>query len=214
MDGVYPATVVSVQDPDGLGRVRVVIPARDGSRPREQWARLATMAAGRNRGTWFVPDVNDEVLVVFEAGDASRPYVIGALWNAKNPPPARMDPAGANQLKQLRSRSGVTITLDDTPGGERLALATPGGQSITMSDGPDGLAIADGQGNRIELRASGVVIRTAARLTVQASQITVDAATVNVNAGAFTCSGIVRADSVITNSVVSASYTPGAGNIW
>jgi uncharacterized protein involved in type VI secretion and phage assembly len=172
------------------------------------------MMAGRSRGSWFVPDVGDEVLVAFEAGDATRPYVIGALWNAKSPPPSQMDAAGKNDVKLLRSRSGITITLDDAQGNERLVLATPGGQSITMSDGPGGLVLEDGYGNSVRLQPSGVVLQTAVRLTIQASQITVDASTVNVNAGLLTCSGTVRANSVVTNSVVSASYTPGAGNLW
>jgi uncharacterized protein involved in type VI secretion and phage assembly len=215
MDGVYPATVVSVQDPESLGRVRIALPSTDGSaRPRELWARLATLMAGAGRGTWFVPDVNDEVLVAFEAGDVRRPYVVGALWNPKSPPPARMDAAGENNLKMLRSRSGITITIDDTDGAERLAVATPAGQSLTMTAGADGIEIADGSGTTIRIRPSGIAIAAAAQVTVQASQITMDAGAVTINAGAVTCSGVLRAATVITNSVVSASYTPGAGNIW
>jgi hypothetical protein len=125
-----------------------------------------------------------------------------------------MDAAGKNDVKLLRSRSGVTITLDDTQGAERLVLTTPGAQSITLSDSPGGLVLEDGHGNSVRLQPSGVVVQSAVRVTIQASQITVDASTVNVNAGLLTCSGTVRADSVVTNSVVSASYTPGAGNLW
>ena len=52
-----------------------------GSERYEAWARLATLMGGNNRGSWFIPDVDDEVLVVFEGGDPRRPYVIGGLWN-------------------------------------------------------------------------------------------------------------------------------------
>lgn len=208
MEGVYPATVVDVRDPEGLGRVKVALPSRDGSaRRQESWARLSTLMAGPRTGTWFVPDVNDEVLVAFEAGDARRPYVIGSLWSPKRPPPHQMDAAGENSLKLLKTRSGITITLDDRQGDERLVLATPGGQSIVMTSGAAGIELADGNGNEIRLEPSGVTIRAAARVTMQAPQVSIEAPLVE-------CAGSLRADSVITNSVVSASYTPGAGNVW
>ena len=76
------------RDPDGLGRVLVRVSAPTDVRSGDLWARVATMMAGRNRGTWFIPDVGDEVLVAFERGDVKEAYVIGALWNAKSRPPA------------------------------------------------------------------------------------------------------------------------------
>ncbi|MFD0449555.1 phage baseplate assembly protein V [Rhodococcus aetherivorans] len=92
---MYPATVTDVADPDGQGRVRIRLPwtpdtDRDGY---ETWARLATLMAGAGRGTWFVPEVDDEVLAAFWAGDPDQPYVIGALWNGQDAPPRRWAPA-------------------------------------------------------------------------------------------------------------------------
>ena len=111
--GVYPALVSDVKDPDGQGRVKVTLPwSPDASNARyEAWARLATMMGGKNRGSWFIPDPNDEVLVVFEAGDPRRPYVVGGLWNGADKPPASMDGAGKNDRKVLRSRNGVMINV-------------------------------------------------------------------------------------------------------
>ena len=114
--GVFVGLVTDLRDPDGLGRVKVTLPwspDSDGSR-YEAWARVATLMAGKNRGSWFVPDVDDEVLVAFDGGDSRIPYVIGGLWNGKDGPPASMDGAGQNQTKLIRSRNGVKITLDDT----------------------------------------------------------------------------------------------------
>jgi uncharacterized protein involved in type VI secretion and phage assembly len=82
----------------------------------EAWARLATMMGGNNRGSWFVPDNNDEVLVAFESGDPRRPYVIGGLWNGTDAAPESMDGSGNNYKKVLRSRNGVKVTLDDQDG--------------------------------------------------------------------------------------------------
>ncbi|HYN39953.1 MAG TPA: phage baseplate assembly protein V [Rhodospirillales bacterium] len=214
--GAYTALVVDIRDPDGQGRVRVALPwSPDGDGGAyEAWARLATTMAGGNRGTWLVPDVGDEVLVVFEAGDTRRPYVVGALWNGRDAPPERMDGAGRNTAKTIRSRNGVVVSLDDSDGQERLLLQTPGGQQMTLRDGPGSIELRDANGNSVTLDAGGVTVVASARVTVQASSIELSAGTVTVNAGMSRFSGVVQADTVITNSVVSVSYTPGAGNIW
>ncbi len=214
--GVYSALVIDIVDPDGQGRVRIRLPwspDSDGD-AYEAWARLATLMAGNNRGSWFIPDVEDEVLVIFEAGDTRRPYVVGGLWNGRDAPPARMDSAGNNDIKTLRSRNGVTVTLDDASGQERLQLETPGGQQLTLKDGPGMIEIRDSNGNSITLEASGITVTASAKVTVQASTVEVSAGMVTVNAGISKFSGVVQADTVITNAVISSSYTPGAGNIW
>lgn len=214
--GVYPALVIDIKDPDNQGRVKVMLPwsPDTGSSRYEAWARLATMMGGNNRGTWFIPDVNDEVLIVFEGGDARRPYVIGGLWNGSDSPPDFMDGAGNNYRKVIRSRNGVKLTLDDTSGQEKFIVETPGGQKITMQDGPGTVKIEDSNGNSIKLEASGITVTASAKVTVNASQVAVSAGMVTVDAGISKFSGVVQCDTLISNSVISASYTPGAGNIW
>jgi uncharacterized protein involved in type VI secretion and phage assembly len=214
--GVYPALVTDVVDPDNQGRVRVRLPwsPDPGSSSYELWARLATMMGGNNRGTWFIPDKNDEVLVAFEGGNPRRPYVVGALWNGQDSPPESMDGAGNNYLKTILSRQGVRITLDDTDGAVKLRLETPGGQSIVLSDADNSIEADDSNGNSIRMDASGITITASAQVTVQASTVEVDAGMVTVNSGFSQFSGVIQCSTLITNSVVSASYTPGAGNIW
>jgi uncharacterized protein involved in type VI secretion and phage assembly len=214
--GVFPALVTDVKDPDGQGRVKISLPwapDTDGSR-YEVWARLATMMGGNNRGSWFVPDVNDEVLVAFEAGNPRRPYIVGGLWNGSDKPPASMDGGGKNNKKVLRSRNGVQVTLDDSEGQEKMILETPGGQKITLKDGPGAVEIVDGNGNSVKLETAGITVTASAKVTINASQVEISAGMVTVNAGMSKFSGVVQADTVISNSVISASYTPGAGNIW
>ncbi|MEV6041169.1 phage baseplate assembly protein V [Nonomuraea sp. NPDC052116] len=214
--GVYPAVVVDVVDPDGQGRVQVRLPWSPdaGGSAYEAWARLATPMAGDDRGVWFVPDVDDEVLLGFEGGDPRRPYVLGAMWNGKDRAPRSMDGAGRNDVKVIRSRNGVQITLDDARGSERLIIETPGGQRVTLQDGPGSVRVEDANGNSVTLDSSGITLTAASKITVNAAQVEVSAGTVTVNAGMSKFSGVVQADTAITNSVVSASYTPGAGNIW
>jgi len=215
--GAYPAVVRDLKDPDGLGRVKVALPwSPDGSGGSyEAWARVATLMAGRNRGSWFVPDVDDEVLVVFMAGDVRQPAVVGGLWNGVDTPPAQMDGGGQNYLKALRSRNGVKLTLDDHDGQEQLILETPGGQKVTLRDGPGQIELQDSNGNSVKLEAAGVTVTTAAKVTVNAgASVEINAATVTVNAAMATFSGVVQATTVIATSVVGTTYTPGAGNIW
>jgi uncharacterized protein involved in type VI secretion and phage assembly len=214
--GIYPALVSDIKDPDGSGKVKVTLPWSPDTRSDhyEAWARVATFMGGSNRGSWFIPDVNDEVLVAFEAGDPRRPYVLGGLWNGSDKPPQSMDGGGQNNVKVLRSRNGVKITLDDTSGKETFIAETPGGQRITLQDGPGSVEIVDSNGNSVKLQASGITVNASAKVTVTASMVEVSASMVTVNAGMSKFSGVVQADTVICNSIVSASYTPGAGNIW
>jgi uncharacterized protein involved in type VI secretion and phage assembly len=214
--GAYPAQVTDIKDPDGQGRVKVSLPwSPDGGGAKyELWARLATLMAGNNRGTWFIPDVDDEVLVVFMGGDPSLPCVVGGLWNGQDQPPQSMDGSGQNNIKMVRSRNGVKITLDDTQGQEAMILETPGGQKVTLQDGPGSIDIEDSNGNSIKLDSSGITVTSSAKVTINASTAEISAGSVTVNAGISTFSGVVQADTVITNSVISASYTPGAGNVW
>jgi len=74
------------KDPDGLGRVRVKYPTIDGQPNEGAWARVLSAGAGKSKGQMMLPQVDDEVLVGFEGGDTRRPYVLGALWNGKDPP--------------------------------------------------------------------------------------------------------------------------------
>jgi len=214
--GVYSALVTEITDPDGQGRVRVKLPWSPGNDGDvyNVWARLATSMAGNNRGSWFIPDVDDEVLISFESGDTRRPYVIGCLWNGRDAPPESMDNAGNNYKKTLRTRNGVVIALDDSDGQESLTLRTPGGREISMKDGDQLIEIKDTGGNSVKLTTDGITINASANVNVNASMVSISAGMVKVDAAMSRFSGVVQADTVITNSVVSASYTPGAGNIW
>ena len=210
LNGVYSASVVDNRDPDGLGRVLVRVSAPTDVLAGDLWARVATMMAGRNRGTWFVPEVGDEVLVAFERGDVKEAYVIGALWNAKSRPPAE-SPA---DVKLIRSRNGITLRIRDDRNNNALVLETPGGQRITLQDNPGSVRVEDANGNSVMLSASGMTVNASAAVTVNASRVEVSAGLLTVNAGMSRFSGVVQCDTMISNSVISASYSPGAGNIW
>jgi len=123
--GIVIGIVTNNQDPDGLGRVKVKLPTLL-SNEESHWARLVTPMAGDGRGFEFIPEVNDEVLVAFEHDDINRPFVLGALWNGKDKPPQPSDKVvsstGKVEKRIIRSRSGHTITLDDTDGGGKISI--------------------------------------------------------------------------------------------
>jgi uncharacterized protein involved in type VI secretion and phage assembly len=218
--GVYPALVTDIKDPYRQGRVKIVLPGMAGQSFNEDpkrggyWARLATLMAGNDRGSWFIPDVDDEVLVAFEGGDPSHPYVIGALWNGQDRPPESMDGSGNNYHKILQSRNGVKITFDDTDGMENLKLETPAGQIITLKDGSSTIKIEDSNGNSIKFDSLGIIMNVSDKLTISAQHVEISAGGVNVHTARAEFSGEVKCKKLVTDSVVSSSYTPGAGNIY
>jgi hypothetical protein len=112
----------------------------------------------------------------------------------------------------LRSRGGLKIIVDEKA--HRLLIKTPDGQKFLLQDGPGRIEINDEYGNSVRLGAGGVTVNASAKVTLNAAVVEVNAAMVNVNAGMSKFSGVVHCDTLISNNVVSASYTPGAGNIW
>jgi len=210
------ARVVSLDDPDSASRVKVKLLAFDAvaSQQTEIWARVVSPFAGSDRGTYFLPDVDDEVLVVFVQGDPRHPLIIGGLWNGSASAPASVESGGVNRYKRIKSKHGIVITLDDQQGQETLQLETPGGQTFTLKDGPGTVTIADSNGNSVKLEASGITVQAAAKVTVTAPQVNVSAGMVKVDTALADFTGIVKCAVLQTNAVISTSYTPGAGNVW
>ena len=209
--GVYPATVASTQDPDGQGRVQVELPWIGGG-TYSVWARLSTLMAGNNRGSWFVPDKGDEVLVAFGYGHTDHPYVVGALWNGQDAAPKSID--ADNNIKAIVSRKDIEIILDDTDGAVALTISTPGGHSLTMKDAGSTVTLEDSGGNSVELAPDGITITASKKLTVNAPTIEFNNSSGTVNAAMWTFSGVVQHDTTISSAVIGSSYTPGAGNVW
>jgi uncharacterized protein involved in type VI secretion and phage assembly len=209
------ARVVSVDDPERLNRVQVRLIGCDDADQQDAalWARVVCPFAGRDRGAFLIPDVDDEVLVVFHNGDPSYPLVLGGLWNGDSTAPRDIGPDG-NRYKVIRSKNGVTLTLDDQAGQETFIAETPGGQRVTLKDGPGSVVVEDANGNSIKLESGGVTITAAATVKVQAAKVEVTAGMVQVDAAMAKFSGVVQCQSLITTSVVSSMYSPGAGNVW
>ena len=211
MNGGHLARVVDVQDPQGLSRVKVVMLATDPEAEAALWARVAVPFASDNCGAFFIPDVGDEVLVVFVAGASNMPIVVGSLWNGATKVPEAL-PGGRVDRWTITGRNGTHIAIiEDQPSGGRVEIETPLGSKAVVTDGS--ITLSTGT-NRIRMDEKGVSIETGQKVEVKASQVDVTAGMVSVNAAFSKFSGVVQCDTLITNSVVSSAYTPGAGNVW
>lgn len=120
IQGVVIGVVTNNEDPDGMGRVKVKFPWLS-EEDESNWARVASPMAGKERGIYFLPEVDDEVLVAFEHGDMRFPYIIGSLWNGTESPPVTNDD-GKNNVRIIKSRSGHVISLNDEDGKEKIEI--------------------------------------------------------------------------------------------
>jgi phage protein D len=144
----------NVGDPKGLGRVQVSFP--DFSEINlSQWARVASFMAGgelsNSWGGYFLPDIDDEVLIAFEHGDINRPVIIGALWNGQARPPITNE--GINAKKVFKTRRGMQLLFDETPGLEKLVIEDKATNSITLDAKPgvESITLKDKAGSTVKL---------------------------------------------------------------
>jgi uncharacterized protein involved in type VI secretion and phage assembly len=153
--GVVVGLVTSNQDPSGLGQVKVKFPwlSMDCD---SNWARVMAPMAGGGRGFYMLPEVGDEVLVMFEQGEFDHPYVLGALWNGVDAPPTTNDD-GKNNLRVIKSRSGHTFTFDDTDGKEKITVVDRSGKSSIVLDSASGSVSIEAEGDINLTSKSGAV---------------------------------------------------------
>ncbi|MEP7120839.1 MAG: phage baseplate assembly protein V [Byssovorax sp.] len=153
--GVVVGLVTTNQDPSGLGQVKVKFPwlSMDCD---SNWARVMAPMAGGGRGVYMLPEVGDEVLVMFEQGEFDHPYVLGALWNGVDAPPTTNDD-GKNNLRIIKSRSGHTFTLDDTEGSEKITVVDRTGKTSIVLDSTSGSVAIQAEGDITLSSKSGAV---------------------------------------------------------
>ena len=165
-------------DPDGEDRIKVRLPlisaAEEGI-----WARVATLEAGDGRGTFFRPEIDDEVVVGFLSDDPRHPVVLGVCHSSAKPAP---EPGkDDNHRKGYVSREKMQFIFDDEK--KSIVLETPGGNKVTLSEENEGIVIEDQNNNKITLDTSGVMIESSKNLTLKAANdIKIEGANVNVTA--------------------------------
>ena len=188
--GVAVGIVTQNRDPEGLGRVRISLPWLS-EESESDWVKVMTFMAGNDWGGFFLPEVEDEVLVAFEHGDINHPYVLGGLWNSEDRPP-ESNADGSNNVRKIRSRSGHEVVFqDDTPGGqEKLELRSKAGHTVVLSDaaGREKIEVRDKTGNNVIVLDSvqnTISVESAMKLTLKGQIVEIEAgASMTVKAGA------------------------------
>src|SRR5438105_5995258 len=168
--GVEIGLVTNVKDPQQLGRVKVCFPRLNGM-PESDWARVVQPAAGPGRGFYWLPEVNDEVLVAFEMGQPNRPYVLRALWNAKDKP-MKNAYASDNSVRMIQTKSGHQIAFYDKQGDEKIIISDKTGKRVLTFDAKSKKLLIEADEGDIELRAKKKIVLHCEDLEVKTSKTT------------------------------------------
>ncbi len=185
VEGVLVGVVTEIDDPRALGRVRVKIPVLNDGKNEvvSAWARVASFDAGNSRGALFLPEIQDEVLVLFEGGNTRKPIVIGSLFGGKNKAPELgklLAPSKSDvQTRRITSRTGHVVELVDAkPAKDGQVRILHGGnqntiilaaEDLTISAEGSEISIGNGQGS-IVIDKKGAITIEGLSLTVKVRQ--------------------------------------------
>jgi phage baseplate assembly protein V len=194
--GVVVGIVTNNQDPEHMHRVKVRFPWLS-KEVESNWARVAAVMAGGGRGTYFLPEVDDEVLVAFEHGRVDHPFVLGGLWNGKDTPP-ESNTDGENNHRTIKSRSGHVVRLNDASGSETIEIIDKTGNNKFVINAADNSITIEATSDiriksttgKLTMEAVGIELKSQASVTVHAmqnmdlqaaAQVTVKGATIHLN---------------------------------
>ncbi|MBK6346962.1 MAG: type VI secretion system tip protein VgrG [Bacteroidales bacterium] len=150
-------------DPAGEDRIKVRLPVISTS-DEGIWARISTLDAGDQRGTYFRPEIDDEVIVGFLNDDPRNPVVLGMCHSSAKPAPEQAK--DSNHLKGYTSREKMRFSFDDEK--KTVILETPGGNKLTLSEDTGGIEMEDQNGNKITMNDSGITIESSKDLILKA----------------------------------------------
>ncbi len=173
--GVAEAIVMDVNDPEKEGRVKVRYPWFD-EQTVSDWCRVRQLYAGGGYGTFFVPEVGDEVVVAFIHGDMRMPIVLGGLYNGKDKPSVFRD--AGNDPKLIRTRGGSEILMRDTPGKEQIQITDKNGNLLVIDTANNTMTLQarsdvaiESQTGRLRLKGATIDIEATGRMTLKGSTI-------------------------------------------
>jgi uncharacterized protein involved in type VI secretion and phage assembly len=209
--GVVIGIVTNVKDPEDLGRVKVQFPwLHDNDVPIESnWARLAMPSAGASRGMYFLPEVNDEVLVAFEHGNPNYPYIVGALWNGKDKPPetnAKVHTGEGTVQRIIASRLDHRIVFDDSKSAKSILIEdTTKKQSILIDSTKNSITVKAAGNLLIDIKGN-IDIKAGGNINIEAGG-NIKAEGVNIDANATSALGLEGKTSATLESAGSTAVT-------
>jgi uncharacterized protein involved in type VI secretion and phage assembly len=176
--GVFSALVTNIKDPKNMGRVKLKFPWLD-QNSESSWARVSMVGAGAStRGIFWMPEVNDEVLVAFEHGNFDQPYVLGNLYNGKDKPPAAFGefaPASAVQLRLIRTNKHL-ITLSEDTSKEMIEIKDLSGVSILrLTSKPQGKIEIECKSGDVNVTATNITAKATGQVNVSGIAVKVEA---------------------------------------
>lgn len=149
-------------DPENNFRVQVTLPSLT---DKKVWARMGHPYASAASGTFFMPEVGDEVVLGFFNDDPRYPVILGSLYSSKNK--GKYTPDDKNKTKAITTKSGIVIEMDEDK--KVLTLKTPGDNSIVISDDAKGITLKDANGNSITLDSNGIEIKSGKKVVIKDS---------------------------------------------
>ena len=179
INGVLNAIVVSNKDPEGLGRVKLSFPLL-GDKVASDWVRVASFFTGKDRGAFFLPKVDDEVLVSFLGGNVNLPYVIGCLWNGVEKIPVPKN--DQQDVSEIKTKSGQVIRFEEGKKGERITITDKKNNAIVIDTKKNTITVTAGKDITVEAK-SGALTLKGSTVTVQAkSSVLIKGAKIDIKA--------------------------------
>lgn len=172
-------------DPESQDRIRVRLPIIDEAEDGV-WARLACLDAGKDRGTFFRPEIGDEVIVGFFNNDPRKPVVLGMLNSSSKPAPVKA--ANDNHEKGYVSRSGMKMVFNDDE--KSIKIETPAGKKVTISEKDGVMSLEDENNNKIIMDAAAISVESGKDIKLKATgDLTIEAVNIKLTPSAnFTVS--------------------------
>src|SRR6266566_5770724 len=186
IEGLGIGVVTDIDDPEGLGRVRVKLPWLSDDL-ESAWAQIATPWAGSGRGSYFIPEVDDQVVVGFRHAQPKFPFILGFIWTDTARPPV---PSPRLEKRGLQSKSGHQVMFDDTPAVQKVTIKSQGGHTIELDDtaGAMKVSITDSAGSHsivVDTVSQKIAITSSTgniELNASAGQLKIQAARVDIQA--------------------------------
>jgi Rhs element Vgr protein len=204
VNGLQVGVVTQLEnDPDGEDRIMVSLPIVDKD-DQGIWARVATLDAGENRGSFFRPEINDEVIVGFINGNPRDAIVLGMMNSSAKPAP--ITASDDNNEKGFVTRSEMKFIFDDDK--KSVVLETPAGKKITVDEDAGVIELEDENSNLVTLDSSGITLESAGDISIMATgDVNIEGTNISVSANAqLTAQGAAGAElSASGNTVVSGA---------
>ena len=179
--GLQVAIVVALEnDPVGDDRISIKLPQiADGD--NTCWARVATLDAGNQRGSFFRPEINDEVIVGFLDDDPRKAIVLGMLNSSSLPAPVTA--ADTNNIKGFYTRSHMKLEFDDE--NKIIAIETPAGNKMVFSEQDKQITLTDQNSNQVVMSGTGISMESAQDITIKASgDVSIEGVNISLKANA------------------------------